>query len=208
MIRSFGTWLAVHVIAPVVVFVTERVFGWRTQGETPAVRKFLLLSEPHTSNLDLLVVFYWSCKIRRRVHYIIKAETRNWFLLGRFLRWTGAIFIDRDAPMSALKAILRTARAHEDFILLIAPSGTRKYTPGWKPGFHFIARKAALAIVPAGADYPTKRVLIGKALHPSKDVMADVERMRPFLEQITARHPEKASPIRLITSEDKPAVLV
>lgn len=206
--RSFGTWWAMNVIAPVVIFIAERLFGWRVEGETPDVRKFLLLSEPHTSNADLLLVFYWSCKIRRRIHYIIKAETSDWFLVGQFLRRTGAIFIDRDAPMSALKTILRTARAHEDFILLIAPSGTRKYTPGWKPGFHFIARKAELALVPAGADFPTKRVLIGEPLHPSKDVAADVERMRPFLEAITARHPEKASPIRLVTGEDEPAVLV
>ncbi len=208
MIRSFGTWFVVNLIAPVVVFMAERVFGWRVEGETPDVRKFLLLSEPHTANVDLLVVFYWACKIRRRVHYIIKAETSGWFLVGRFLRWTGAIFIDRDAPMSSLKTILKTARAHEDFILLIAPSGTRKYTPGWKPGFHFIARKANLALVPAGADFPTKRVHIGEPLTPSRDVAADIAQMRPFLEQITARHPEKASPVRLITAEDEIDMLV
>lgn len=206
--QQINAWIFTSIVAPVVVFITERILGWRTVSEHEVPRKFLLLTEPHTSNYDLLVVFYWSCKIRRRIYYVIKEETRQWFLVGRFLQWTGAIFIDREKPMTALKRILRAARAHEDFILLVAPSGTRAYTPGWKPGFHFIARKAKMPFVPAGADFPTKQVHIGAPVMPTKDIEADIAQMRPMLEKITARHPEKASPIQLQPVESETAPLV
>jgi 1-acyl-sn-glycerol-3-phosphate acyltransferase len=203
MLKSTGSWLFNTVVIPIYVGVMERILGWQVDGYTITERKLILLTEPHTSNFDIMVVFYWACKIRRRVHFVIKKETQNWFLIGRFLTWAGAIYIDRDAPLSALKTILRELRAKDDFILLIAPSGTRKYTDGWKPGFYYIAQKANVPIIAAGADFARKRAIIATPLYPTGDIHADIERMRPFLEQITAKHPERVAPIRLLAEKQE-----
>ncbi len=201
MLKSIGKWLLNAVVLPIYVWFMERVLGWQVEGYNITERKLILLTEPHTSNYDIMVVFYWASKVRRRVHFVIKKETQDWFLIGRFLTWAGAIYIDREAPLSTLKTILREVRAKDDFILLIAPSGTRQYTEGWKPGFHYLAQKTKLPIIAAGADFARKRAIIGEPLDASNDIHADIEKLRPFLEQITAKHPERVAPIRLIAEQ-------
>lgn len=200
--RALGRWIVVNVVAPTYIFIAERVLGWQMEGAwQPTERKFILLTEPHTSNYDILAVFYWACKVRRQVHFVTKQEIREWFLLGRILGWMGAIYIDREAPLSALKTIIKTIRQHDDFVLLIAPSGTRSYAAGWKPGFYYIAQKTKIAIVPAGGDFARKRALLAPALYPTGDIHADLETMRPFYERITAKHPERVAPVEIVDEE-------
>lgn len=201
--KPFAQWLALHIIAPLYIFVMERVLGWRVEGPSPTAPKFILLTEPHTSNFDLFVVFYWALKARRQVRYIIKKETQRWFIVGALLRWTGAIFIDRDAPLATLKTILREARANEQFVLLIAPSGTRSYTEGWKPGFYYLAQKTGMPMIPCGGDFARKRAVIAPPVYPSGDIHADIEQMRPFYEQITPKHPERAAPVQLLPEPER-----
>jgi 1-acyl-sn-glycerol-3-phosphate acyltransferase len=198
-----GRWLIRSVVAPLYIVIMERILGWRVQGDKPPaeVRKFILLTEPHTSNWDLLVVLYWACKVRRQVRFVIKQEARNWFLVGRLLGWMGAVYIDRDAPLAALKTIIREAKAHDDFVLLVAPSGTRGYADGWKPGFYFIAQKTGLPLLPAGGDFARKLACIAPLFYPTGDIAADIEQMRPFYESITAKHPERNAPVRLVPDE-------
>lgn len=197
-IASF--WLN-RVLIPSVIFTGERIFGWHTEGTPPDVPKYLMLSEPHTSNWDVPVMFYWACKFRVPLRFIIKKEAQSWFILGKILTWAGALFIDRDQPLSALKTILREARSHDHFVLLIAPTGTRAHQEGWKPGFYYIAQKTGLPLLPAGPDYERKLAIVGDLLYPTGDIHADLEQMRPFYEPLVARHPERVSPVRLAPDE-------
>jgi 1-acyl-sn-glycerol-3-phosphate acyltransferase len=207
MLEKLGRWFVRYIFVPTYIFVVERILGWNTEGYVyPTERRFILLTEPHTSNFDLFIVFYWGCKIRRRIHFLIKKEIATWFVVGKLLKWAGAIYIDRDAPLSALKAVIREARAHEEFILLVSPSGTRKYTEGWKPGFYFISQKTKLPLMPAGADFARKKAMLHPVIHPSGDIQADIELMRPFFESITAKFPEDAAPIRLLLEDEKTIV--
>ncbi len=200
--KTLGNWLVLNIIAPTYIWLMERLFGWRVEGDwQPEARKFVLLTEPHTSNTDLMVVFYWACKVRRQVRFVTKKEIESWFVVGRLLRWMGAIYIDRDAPLAALKTIIKAVRSNDDFVLLIAPSGTRSYSDGWKPGFYYVAQKTNIPIVPASADFARKRAIIAPVLYPTGDIHADIEHMRPFFEGITARHPERVAPIRLLTDD-------
>ena len=153
-------------------------------------------------------MFLWAAKRRHKVFYIIKKEWESKFIIGRLLRWTGAIFIDRDAPLSAMKTIIREMRKHDRFMVLIAPSGTRQYSEGWKPGFYYIAQKTKMPIMPAGPDYGMKAARVGTMLYPTGDIEADIETMRPFFESVTPKHPERATPIRLVPENNKePAVI-
>lgn len=195
--RKFSAFWLNRVLIPSVIFIGERVLGWRTEGTPPDVPKYLMLTEPHTSNLDVLVMFYWACKFRVPLRFIIKQEAQHWFIIGRILAWGGALFIDRDQPLSALKTIIREARSREHFVLLIAPTGTRAYQEGWKEGFYYIAQKTKLPLLPSGPDYARKLAIVGDLLYPTGDIEADIAVLRPFYEPLVARHPEQASPVRL-----------
>lgn len=191
------------VLCPLVVWIAENVLRWRIDGEAPDLPKFIFITEPHTSNLDILFMFFWACKMRRQVHWVGKKELFSWPVLGSFCYWTGGIPVDRSSPLSALKTIIRAVREREEMLLLVAPSGTRAYTDGWKPGFHYLARKTGLPMVPAGPDMATRRVVIGEMIHPSEDVAADIERMRPFFEALTPVNPDRAGPVRLLPTDEK-----
>ena len=198
-----------NVVAPIYVFIMEKFLGWKTAGNVfPTERKFIMLAEPHTSNIDMAIVWYWGAKIRRQIHFVIKKEVADWFLIGRILPAMGAIFIDRNAPLSAMKAILRASREHDDFILLVAPSGTRGYSEGWKPGFYFLAEKTKMPLMPAGPDFKNKLAVVSQPIYPSGDIAADIELMRPFYEGLTGRHPEWFSPVRLVPDEEQATTIV
>ncbi|MFZ4814828.1 MAG: 1-acyl-sn-glycerol-3-phosphate acyltransferase [Phototrophicaceae bacterium] len=199
--HAFNVWWVKNILAPLVVFIAERILGWRVDGETPPLDKFMLIAEPHTTNWDLVVMFYWACKQRRQVHYVIKKEVFNWPLLSPFFGWTGGIPMDRESPLASLKAVMRAAKSHERFILLIAPSGTRGYTEGWKPGFYYLAQKTGLPIVPSGPDYARKLARITAPIMPSGDIEADIAGMQPFYENMIGHHPENATPVRLLHEE-------
>ena len=52
-----------------------------------------------------------------------------------------------EASIPLVSQIVDQFRAHEDFILVIAPEGTRSLTTQWKSGFYQIALKAGVPIV-------------------------------------------------------------
>jgi 1-acyl-sn-glycerol-3-phosphate acyltransferase len=194
----FGEWLVTRLVAPVVVWWSENIWGWHMAERFPDIPKYLFVAEYHTSNWDVMVLLYTAAKERRRVRFIIKQEARDWLLVGPFLGWAGAVFIDRDAPLTAIKTIMRTMRNAETAILLICPSGTRRYSEGWQPGFYYLAEKLKLPIVPASPDYNTKQVRIAPAIIPSGDIHADLALMADFYVGMGALIPERATPVRLM----------
>ena len=200
-----------NMLAPLLVFWGERLWGWRMLKPFPDIDKFMILAEYHTSNWDVLVLAYAAAKERRRLRFVIKQEAENWFLVGRILKWGGAIFIDRDSPLQAIKTIVKTVRNAETCILVICPSGTRRYSEGWQPGFYYLAQKLKLPLVPGAPDYRKHQVIIGDPVTPSGDLETDLQRISPFFDAITARHPERATPIRLLPEvkhHDKKAVAI
>ncbi len=209
---QFGEWIVTRLLAPLVVWWTENVWGWHMAERFPDIPKYLFVAEYHTSNWDIMVMLYTAAKERRRIRFIIKKETQDWFLVGPFLGWAGAVFIDRGAPFNAIKTIMRTMRRADTAILLICPSGTRRYTEGWQPGFYYLAEKLKMPIIPAAPDYATKQVRLAEAIYPSGDIHTDLAEMADFYANIQALHPERATPVRLLpeveTGEKVPAPLL
>ena len=54
----------------------------------------------------------------------------------------------------------------EDFILLVAPEGTRYRSKSWKTGFYYIAQEAGVPIVPSILDYGKRRTEFGNVISP------------------------------------------
>jgi len=165
--------------------------GWTISGTLPADRKFVIMGASHTSNWDFLVFLGAVHAVGRQIRFIGKHSLFRW-PMGGFMHALGGVPVDRGAPQDLVSQIVAQFRAHDDFILVIAPEGTRSFNTHWKSGFYQIALKAGVPIVAAGPDYPTKRGVFGPIIHPTGNYAEDMKPAFAFFRTITPKHPERA----------------
>jgi 1-acyl-sn-glycerol-3-phosphate acyltransferase len=165
--------------------------GWTISGALPPDRKFVIMGASHTSNWDFLVFLGAVHVVGRQIRFIGKHSLFRW-PMGGFMRALGGVPVDRSAPQDLVSQIVAQFHAHDDFILVIAPEGTRSFTTHWKSGFYQIALKAGVPILAAGPDYPTKRGVFGPVIRPTGDYDPDMKPAFAFFRTLTPRHPERA----------------
>ena len=166
--------------------------GWTISGTLPPDRKFVIMGACHTSNWDFLVFLGAVHAIGRKVHFIGKHSLFRW-PLGSFMRALGGVPVDRSAPQDLVSQVVAEFDAHDEFILVVAPEGTRSRTTDWKTGFYQIALKAGVPILAAGPDFPTRRGVFGPVIHPTGNYAEDMKPAFAFFRTITPRHPERAA---------------
>jgi len=165
--------------------------GWTISGTLPPDRKFVIMGASHTSNWDFLVFMGAVHAVGRQIRFVGKHSLFRW-PMGSFMRALGGVPVDRSAPQDMVSQIVAQFRAHDDFILVVAPEGTRSFNTQWKTGFYQIALKAGVPIVAAGPDYPTKRGVFGPVIHPTGNYAEDLKPAFAFFRTITPRHPDRA----------------
>jgi 1-acyl-sn-glycerol-3-phosphate acyltransferase len=176
--------------------IIQWIAGWRFEGEVPAIRKYVIVAAPHTSNWDLLYMLALGGPLGLRPRWMGKKEIFDG-PLGFLARWLGGIRIDRSGSLGTVGQIVEQLEAADDFVLAVSPEGTRGYRDHWKSGFYHIAVAAQVPIVLGFLDYRRKRGGLGPALYPTGDLRADMDSIRAFYQDIVGRHPEKFGPIRL-----------
>jgi len=181
--RTLIRWLALMVF---------RLSGWRAEGQKPAISKYVIIAAPHTSNWDF---FYTLCLafILRMKPLIMMKDT--WFRgpLGPFLKWLGALPVNRSKSNNVVAQSIGAFHAHSRFVLLVPPSGTRKRVMYWKTGFYHIAKGADVPIVLGYLDYRRRAGGIGPMLKPTGDMEADMKKIRHFYKNITGKYPKRGS---------------
>jgi 1-acyl-sn-glycerol-3-phosphate acyltransferase len=168
--------------------------GWTLNVDWPASRKYVLVVYPHTSNWDFLLGVCAAKAIRLDAHYIGK-HTLFRKPYGWFFRSLGGIPVDRRRKASLAQQLAERFDEADEFILGLAPEGTRSKTDHWKSGFYHIARAAQVPIVMAYLDYGRKEVGMGGEFMPGEDIDEVYDRIRSFCEGRLGKHPEKASTI-------------
>jgi 1-acyl-sn-glycerol-3-phosphate acyltransferase len=166
--------------------------GWTISGSLPPDRKFVIMGASHTSNWDFLVFLGAVNALGRQIRFIGKHSLFKW-PIGGFMRALGGVPVDRSAPQDLVSQIVGQFDAHDDFILVIAPEGTRSANKQWKTGFYQIAMKAGVPILCAGPDYPSKRGVFGPVIRPTGDYDADLKPAFAFFRTLVPRHPERAA---------------
>ena len=146
----------------------------------------------HTSNWDFLVFLGAVHALGRQVHFIGKHSLFKW-PLGGFMRALGGVPVDRKASQDLVGQIVAEFDRRDDFILVIAPEGTRSRTTQWKTGFYQIALRAGVPIVCAGPDFPTRRGVFGPVIRPTGNYADDLKPAFAFFRTLTPRHPERAA---------------
>jgi len=165
--------------------------GWTVKGEFPPQhKKYVVAVAPHTSGWDFVIGIMARSAIKmKHTHYLGKSQLfRPPF--GWFFRMLGGTPVDRSSPHNVVDQVVQIFNAHDEYIVALAPEGTRKKVEQLRTGFYYIAKKAGVPIVPVGFDFEKKQVIIGEPLFPSENFDADIQVLLNFYRTIKGKIPE------------------
>ena len=173
-----------------------KLTGWKISVQIPPEKKFIIVGAPHTSNWDFPIALVTCFALRLKVAWMGK-HTLFKKPFGGFMRWLGGIPINRDSANGIVQQMAAKFHESERLVVAIAAAGTRKKSEYWKSGFYWIAHEARVPILCGYLDYARKEAGLGLSFLPSGDIKKDMARIRAFYENISAKHPEKATAIRI-----------
>jgi len=170
---------------------TLKKMGWTTVGGPLKEPKGVILGVPHTSFMDFIVSYLFYFQFDKVAHVMIKKEFFFW-PMGPILRKLGAVPVDRKNATSMIKSLIDQMNAEDEFVLAIAPEGTRKAVKKWKTGYHLIAKAANCPVYMGFFDWKTKRVGCGEKVELTDDARADTDKIQALYEEMhmEGRDPE------------------
>jgi 1-acyl-sn-glycerol-3-phosphate acyltransferase len=163
--------------------------GWHFVGALPDLPKFVMIIAPHTSNWDFFVGVGALFSLGLKVEFFGKDSVFRW-PTGFVMRWLGGIPVDRLVSKDRVSDSVAAFKARDKLVLGMAPEGTRTRVEEWKTGFYHVARGAGVPIVPVAFDYAKKAIIIGDPFTPTGDIAGDIEKLRGFFANVTAKRPE------------------
>jgi 1-acyl-sn-glycerol-3-phosphate acyltransferase len=168
--------------------------GWKLENQLPPeLKKYVLLSAPHTSNWDAVYGILFFHQIGLPVKFAIKKEWLK-FPFKKLLQAVGAIAIDRGNGnrTTVVDALIRLFKENEELIICITPEGTRKRVTKWKTGFYYVAAGAKVPIAVGHLDYKNKKgIIYGKLIVPSGNMQKDMYEIMQLYAAAHAKFPEK-----------------
>jgi 1-acyl-sn-glycerol-3-phosphate acyltransferase len=141
----------------------------------------VLIVAPHTSNWDFFLFVLTVSVLRLQPSVLIK-DTIFIGPLGWFLRYCGAIPVNRKQAGSLVTYISGIYAEREEFVLIITPEGTRSPNANWKRGFHHVARAAEVPILVVYVDSAVRTIGIEGLMEPSEDVDGDMQKLKTFFD--------------------------
>jgi 1-acyl-sn-glycerol-3-phosphate acyltransferase len=159
-----------------------KIIRWRVDGSLPVdQKKYVLIVAPHTSNWDFFLFVLTVSVLRLQPSVLIK-DTIFIGPLGWFLRYCGAIPVNRKQAGSLVTYISGIYAEREEFVLIITPEGTRSPNANWKRGFHHVARAAEVPILVVYVDSAVRTIGIEGLMEPSEDVDGDMQKLKTFFD--------------------------
>ena len=110
---------------------------------------------------------------------------------GWFFYWCGGVPVDRKKSQGLVEQMVQASKKSEQFILTIAPEGTRHYVSEWKMGFYHIAKSAEIPLVMAIVDGKHKAVRVGQIFYPTENMEADIKAIKGFFEGVVGINSRK-----------------
>ncbi|NOT04026.1 MAG: glycerol acyltransferase [Anaerolineales bacterium] len=188
-----NTIFTTPILSPLLRLISNsilRMTGWSVDGKLPDLPKYILVGAPHTSNWDFVLFLGIIFKLKVNVKFMGKAELfRNPF--GWFFYWCGGVPVDRKKSQGLVEQMVDACGKSENFILTIAPEGTRHHVTEWKRGFYHIAKNAGVPIVMAIVDGKHKTVHVGQLFHPTENMEADIKTIQDFFAGMVGINPRK-----------------
>ncbi|MCW5910956.1 MAG: lysophospholipid acyltransferase family protein [Cyclobacteriaceae bacterium] len=168
-----------------------KLSGWKMEGSfSPEVKKYIIAVAPHTSNWDFVIGVMARSILRLQRARFLGKDSLFKPPFGWLFRWLGGYPVDRTKNNDMVQQVVDIFNRHDQFILAMAPEGTRKKVSKLRTGFYFIAKNAGVPIIPVGFDFSKKCVVIGEPLYASDNLEADFNRLLSFYRNIRGKNPE------------------
>jgi 1-acyl-sn-glycerol-3-phosphate acyltransferase len=163
--------------------------GWTITGELPQHPKFILAVAPHTSNWDFFVGIAVMFSLHLKVSFLAKGSIFRWPIKS-LLTAIGGIGVDRSHSHGVVGQIVEEFKDNEQFILGIAPEGTRSKTTEWRTGFLHIAKQANVPVVPVSFDFIKKEVRFHPAVNITGDIDQELLEFKQVFTDVCAKNPQ------------------
>lgn len=168
-----------------------RMRGWKAVGTVPEPRRFILVAAPHTSNWDFVNFLGLTADLRISAHFMGKLSLFRW-PLGGFMKQMGGIPVDRRGGGHVVQQMVDEFARRTEFMLTVAPEGTRGKAKKWRTGFYQIAMAAKVPMVVGFMDYGRKTGGLGPLIWPTGDFRADMTKLLEVYRGCIPKHPERA----------------
>jgi 1-acyl-sn-glycerol-3-phosphate acyltransferase len=165
--------------------------GWHAYGAVPNVRKFVLIAAPHTSNWDFVYFIGLTAELGIMPYFMAKNSLFRW-PFRRFMSDMGGVPVDRSSSKNYVQQMAQEFAERDEFMLTIAPEGSRDNDSKWKTGFYQIALAANVPFVIGMMDYSTKTGGLGPAMMPTGDYDADMAEVLKLYRDIVPKYPARA----------------
>ena len=168
-----------------------RIQGWTINGSFPHhLKKCILIIGPHTSSWDFVIGLAFRSKLKLYHCKFLGKEELFKPPFGFFFRKLGGFPVNRSGQHNMVEQVVSQFDAHESFLLVLSPEGTRKKVDRLRTGFYHIAKKANVSILMAGFDFAKKQMIISEPFFATSDEEADFQHIFRFFAPIQGKIPE------------------
>ena len=165
--------------------------GWTIKGKFPYhLKKCILIIGPHTSGWDFVIGLAFRSKLKLYHSKFLGKEELFKPPFGFFFRKLGGFPVNRSGQHNMVEQVVSQFDAHESFLLVLSPEGTRKKVDRLRTGFYHIAKKANVSILMAGFDFAKKQMIISEPFFATSDEEADFQHIFRFFAPIQGKIPE------------------
>lgn len=168
-----------------------KINRWKFSGQYPYhIKKMLLIVAPHTSWKDVVVGLAARSVLKANIKFLGKKELFDG-PFGWLFRWQGGTPVDRFSSHGVVEQVVDKFNSQEEFVIGMAPEGTRKKVDKLRTGFYHTALNAKVPVLMVGLDFSKRRVVFSEPFFLSGNEAADMEKIISFFAPIKGKHPEQ-----------------
>ena len=155
-----------------------RSAGWRVEVADPMPEQCVIVMYPHTSNWDFVLglLTKWCVGLTVAKEGLSFAGKESLFKgpWAGFFRWVGGFPVNRGSASGFVDQMAARFAQQPRLRFVIAPEGTRRYTPHVRSSFYYVALAANVPVVLGVFDFAQKRVVVTQFMSLSGNVAADL----------------------------------
>ena len=173
-------------------FIIYRILGWKVEGNPPVdEKKIVLAGLPHTSNWDFPIAWLAINAMGLNMVIFTKDLYHVW-PLNYLCKMLGVLPVNRRESTGFVESVAKQYEEAETLRAIIAPEGTRKFTPKLKSGYYHIAKTANVPIVVAGPNYKEKSYTFMPPRAAMDTFEEDEKNLIEFCKKLHGKHPENS----------------
>ncbi len=157
-------------------FIVKNIFsllGWKIFN-VPVIPKGLIVAAPHARTADFFVGLCVRESVGLDIKYLGKAELfRPPF--GWIFYALGGTPLIRSENKNQVQQVVDKFNQQGNYLLAMAPEGTRKNVKKLRTGFYYMALAASVPIIMAGFDYHRKYIIFAEPFMPSGNFESDMQ---------------------------------